>query len=105
MAVAYSNFEKISNNSVVRFPVEKSKEYKIVYEYIDSIDNFKQECRNKTKSMKQLLKQYNEIVANTKKTEKAIISGKLNHTINQHDCEQFASAKKDLQKAFSDVQG
>ena len=105
MAVAYSNFDQTSNNVVIKFPAGKSKEYKIVYEYIDSVDNFKQECRNKTKSMKQLLRQYNEIIANTKKTEKAIISGKLNHTINQHDCEQFASAKKDLQKVFSDIQG
>ena len=106
MAVAYSNFDKTSNkNKVIKFPMGKSKEHGIVDEYIKSVNNFKKECLNKTKSMKQLLKQYNEIVANTKKAEKAIISGKLNHTINQHYCEQFVSAKKDLQKAFSDIQG
>lgn len=102
MAVAYTEVDNISTGKIINFR-ETSKERKIVNNYIASINDFKQECSNGAKSTKQLLKQYNAIIATTKQAEKAIISGKLNHTVNQCICEQFTLAKKDLQKAFDAI--
>ena len=102
MAVAYSNVDKAFTGSVIKFP-ESSQEVKEVNRYIASVQEFKKNCNDSDKSVKKLLKQYNEIVANTKKTEKAIACGQLNHTINQHIVEQFVSAKKDLKQAIERI--
>lgn len=102
MAVARSYVDKAFTGGIIKFP-ETSKEHKVVDDFIKNVNIFKNDCDNKTKSSKQLLKQYNAIIATTKRAEKAIISGKLNHTINQHICEQFTLAKKDLQKTFSSI--
>jgi len=97
MAVAYSVVDKGFANNLIKFS-NVSKEAQFVLDYIDDIYEFIDACNNKSKTLKQLLKQYNEIVAMSKKADKSLVSGKFNNTINQDLCSKFERAKKDLQK-------
>ena len=95
MAVAYSVDTGCVNNLIKFTNLDKNAQ--IVKNFVDDVQQFIQDCDIGTKSLKQLLKQYNAIMATTKKAEKAIITGKLNHSIQQNMCEQFDKAKKNLQ--------
>lgn len=97
MAVAYSTVSQDFANNLVNFP-NVSKEAKMITDYIACINSFIKSCTEQTKTPKQLLKQYNEIVANSKKTDKAVISGKLNHTVNSDMCHKLALARKNLEQ-------
>lgn len=103
MALAYAVNDKVNNkNNLIKFP-DVSEETKILSSFVNEVDMFIADCQNKTKSSKQLLKQYNSIIAKLKKTDNAFIAGKINKSINQSLCEMFVKAKSNLQKARNEI--
>ena len=102
MALAYANCGKIDKNNLIKFP-NVSEETKILSGFVNEVDIFVADCQNKTKSSKQLLKQYNAIVAKLKKVDSAFIAGKINKSINQSLGEMFIKAKSNLQKSRNEI--
>ena len=102
MALAYAVYDKADKNNLIKFP-NVSEETKVLSGFVNEVDIFVADCQNKTKSSKQLLKQYNAIVAKLKKADNAFITGKINKSINQALCEMFIKAKSSLQKARDEI--
>lgn len=102
MALAYAVCDKADKNNLIKFP-NVSEETKILSGFVNEVDAFVANCQNKTKSSKQLLKQYNAIIAKLKKVDNAFIAGKINKSINQSLCEMFIKAKSNLQKSRDEI--
>ena len=102
MALAYAVGNEVNNKNLIKFP-NLSEETKILSSFVNEIDVFIADCQNKTKSSKQLLKQYNAVVAKLKKADNAFIAGKINKSVNQSLCEMFVKAKSKLKKARDEI--